>query len=60
MKPRDIKNILSSSNMSDNSQAMLCKKKSIENKDNDTDDSTKKKNEVNEIKFFRKRNKTND
>jgi len=60
MKPRDIKNILSSSNMSDNSQALLCKKKSIENKDNETDDSTKKKNEVNEIKFFRKRNKTND
>lgn len=60
IKKRDINNILSSSNNSDNSQAMLCQLKSIENKDNDTDDSTKKKNEFNEIKFFGERNKTKD
>ena len=60
IKPRNIANILSSSNNSDNSQAKICKLKSIENKDNDTDESTKKKNEFNEIKFFGERSKSKE
>ena len=43
IKPRDINNYLSTSNNSDINKTVLSKFKSTENKDNDTDDSAKKK-----------------